>query len=292
MQTGYAILSVGLFLGGLGASWAVASEEDAAAKPQPVWHDSYSEARKEAEQSGRYLCIVFDDPQQQEAGDTMCRQLTSHPDFSQLSEKFVLARLPKNTVVQSGGKSTLLLKHGAFTEMRGKPGISILDFTDSKSPHYSYVVSVYPRFPVPQSDMLRLLRLPSGSLTQRTLILAVRMHPERPQSTEGDVHSLLAGEAAGHSQHQAQITRQGHHNFDSRFHRINARLRGGLMVQEVVAESWPGQGLFDAAVECVSSWRQSSGHWSAVRSRHHAFGYDMKRGANGVWYATGLFARP
>jgi hypothetical protein len=28
-----------------------------------------------------------------------------------------------------------------------------------------------------------------------------------------------------------------------------------------------------------------------VRSRQSFFGYDMKRGRNGVWYATGIFAR-
>ena len=58
---------------------------------------------------------------------------------------------------------------------------------------------------------------------------------------------------------------------------------------EVVAESWPGQDLVDAAEEAVHSWRQSPGHWSAVRSRQPVFGYDIKRGLNGIWYATGIF---
>ncbi|HJT35965.1 MAG TPA: hypothetical protein VJ783_28310, partial [Pirellulales bacterium] len=39
----------------------------------------------------------------------------------------------------------------------------------------------------------------------------------------------------------------------------------------------------------VDSWRHSSGHWSAVYHRQPRFGYDMKRGVNGIWYATGLF---
>jgi hypothetical protein len=49
-------------------------------------------------------------------------------------------------------------------------------------------------------------------------------------------------------------------------------------------------GLVAAAIDCVHSWRQSSGHWSAVRSRHRFYGYDMKRGSNGIWYATGIFS--
>jgi hypothetical protein len=59
----------------------------------------------------------------------------------------------------------------------------------------------------------------------------------------------------------------------------------------VVAESWPGQELVEACVDCVHSWRQSSGHWSAVQGRQRAFGYDIRRGFNGIWYATGIFGR-
>jgi hypothetical protein len=132
--------------------------------------------------------------------------------------------------------------------------------------------------------------LPEGSLTQRTLILAVRIHPDDPASTEGVFLTSLAKETESHSQYQARINRQGHHNWESRFHRISARLPGGDAAKEVCAESWPGMGLIAAAIDCVHSWRQSSGHWSAVRGRHAYYGYDMKRGSNGIWYATGIFS--
>ena len=62
-----------------------------------------------------------------------------------------------------------------------------------------------------------------------------------------------------------------------------------MLSREVCAESWPGQRLVEAAEECVHSWRQSSGHWEAVSGQHVCFGYDMKLGASGVWYATGIF---
>jgi len=96
-------------------------------------------------------------------------------------------------------------------------------------------------------------------------------------------------EAQSHSQYQADIRRQGHHYWESRFHRIVARLPGGLGAREVCAESWPGENLVEAAIECVRCWRLSDGHWSAVRAPNRCFGYDMKRGSNGVWYATGIF---
>jgi uncharacterized protein YkwD len=105
------------------------------------------------------------------------------------------------------------------------------------------------------------------------------------------MHPLLATEAARHSQHQASINVQGHHGWDARFQNINARLPAGHVSYEVCSESWPGQSLLDAAEECVDSWSQSSGHWGQVSRQAEYYGYDMRRGTNGVWYATGIFGR-
>jgi hypothetical protein len=120
------------------------------------------------------------------------------------------------------------------------------------------------------------------------MIFAVRTHPEGPQSTKGTFHPVLASEAQSHSVHQAQIRVQGHHSWETRFHRINSRVQG--LATEVVAESWGGESLVDAAIECVRSWRHSPGHWGAVRASHRDYGYDIRRGANGIWYATGIFS--
>jgi hypothetical protein len=177
--------------------------------------------------------------------------------------------------------------------LQNSPGIAILDLTDSASPNFRRVVSVYPfqREYITAQRLTAMLELPLGTLTQRTLIFAVRTHPENPASAKSHLSPLLAGETESHASHQASISLQGHHNWESRFHAINARLPAGLLAQEVCAESWPGQSLVEAADECVASWRRSSGHWEAVAARHALFGYDMKRGANGVWYATGIFAQ-
>ena len=99
---------------------------------------------------------------------------------------------------------------------------------------------------------------------------------------------MLCAEAESHSAHQADIRKQGHHNWQTRSQRIAAG-RGGA--SEVCAESWENQDLLDSCVDCVASWRQSSGHWNAVRSPQSAFGYDIRRGSNGIWYATGIFLK-
>ena len=43
----------------------------------------------------------------------------------------------------------------------------------------------------------------------KAMIFAVRTHSDRPASTAGQFHPLLADEAAAHASHQAAIRRQG-----------------------------------------------------------------------------------
>jgi hypothetical protein len=170
--------------------------------------------------------------------------------------------------------------------------VAILDFAHPEQETYGYVVSTFPltgKLWYGPKQMLVILDLPPGTLTQRTLIYAVRTHPDRPASADGELDANLLKEAESHSAHQARIRVQGHHRWGARFPRISALLPRGLVAREVCAESWPGEGLVEAAVECVRCWRLSSGHWSAVRAPQRRFGYDMKRGSNGIWYATGIF---
>ena len=60
--------------------------------------------------------------------------------------------------------------------------------------------------------------------------------------------------------------------------------------KEVANESWPGQDMDAAAYEMYRSWRLSAGHWSAVNGRCRYYGYAMRRGSNGIWYACAIFA--
>ena len=80
-----------------------------------------------------------------------------------------------------GGKEIKLIEHSSFAELQRQPGLAIIDFTDPKSEYYGHVISIYP-LSLPGAltthDLQALLTLPEGSLTQRTLILAVRIHPD------------------------------------------------------------------------------------------------------------------
>lgn len=260
--------------------------------PPPDWFDDYLKAMDAAVRQRKMLWVYFFQP-----SDPRCGQFESgplaDPQIVERLTRVVKVRVPVGAKVRIQGQEVELLKHPALADMEGKPGLAILDLEHADAPYYGHVVSAFPFLDGQEYTSRELgvmLSLPAGTLTQRTLIYAVRIHPDRPASTEGVLDPVLVEEAESHAGYQAQIRVQGHHFWERRFHRINARLARGMTAREVCAESWPGQGLLAAAIECVRCWRLSHGHWGAVSARHSSYGYDMKRGDNGVWYATGIFA--
>lgn len=260
-----------------------------------AWRSNYRAALEEARVAGGMAFLWFVDPGDEQENESRQRELLSRCLADPRELRFVPVRLTTDATLPATEetKAIRLLDHPAFAEMLGRPGIAIIEMRDESSPHFHHVVSVYPfvRGSISEQPLTAMLDLPAGSLTQRTLMWAVRTQSDQPASTSGEPSPLLMQEAADHSRHQASIGRQGHHRWEERFHSINEKLPADLVAQEICAESWPGQSLVEAAQECVHSWRQSSGHWDAVRARHPLFGYDMQRGAGGIWYATGIFGR-
>lgn len=280
------------------ASVGLPADDATRPKPAAEWLSDYGKAVTLAKSDGKMLLVYFCTP----GGEAPCNRFRAEV----LADEEVRKRLARYVCVQVPLDATItiregdekreikLLEHEVFDEMLGRPGVAIVDYANREAPYHKRVVSTFPitqKLWYTAEKMQVILDLPPGTLTQRTLIYAVRTHPERPRSTEGNCCSYLTGEAAEHSRYQARIRRQGHHFWETRFHRITRFLPGGLVASEVCAESWPGERLVEAAIECVRSWRFSSGHWSAVRARHDVYGYDMKRGSNGVWYATGIFGK-
>ena len=173
--------------------------------------------------------------------------------------------------------------------IRGGPGIFVFDY--AHEPLKGQVVSVLPRkggkyYRFVQQDLCLLAGLPAGSLTQRSMIFAVRRHADAAKSADGHCDSMLCDAANAHSAHQARLQNQGHHGWEKRSQQLSQRYGSA---SEVCAESWPDQDLLDSCIDCVSCWRQSPGHWRAVSSEHSAFGYDIQKGKNSIWYATGIF---
>ena len=246
--------------------------------------DDYAAASDAARQAGAMLLVSIE-PQAGDPNDAAGRHL-ERPDvqrrFAESGTPWVVCHLG----LHDGGAA--LVADPGLGAMRRGAGIFVVDHAH---PEYAgRVVSILPRTPgkyyrFEPAHIDQLAGLPTASLTQRSLILAVRIHPEGPRSTESSCDPVLCSEAAAHSDPQARLRRQGHHGWETRSQQL------GGSAAEVCAESWPTQDLLDSCVDCVASWRQSSGHWNAVRSPQAAYGYDIRRGSNGIWYATGIFRR-
>jgi hypothetical protein len=237
--------------------------------------DDYGAATEAARASGAMLLVSVEP-----------RGGESPLDRPGLEERFAASETPWVFCRPDAAAAAGLATDPGLVEMRGGAGLFVVDHAHDA--WRGRIVSVLPRTPgkyyrFEPHHLDQLASLPAGSLTQRSMILAVRLHPERPRSTDGFCDPGLCGEAEAHSAHQARIRRQGHHGWETRSRRL------GGAAAEVCAESWENQDLLDSCVDCVASWRQSSGHWRGVSGSHSAYGYDIRRGTNGIWYATGIF---
>ena len=282
---------------------SVGATADSSAAPE--WLDSYVSAMDQAKAENKLMLVHFyraTDQLRKEAGEaadsvTNIERAFVTPEIQGKLGDYVLVKLPIDCQITCQHKPLRVLEHAAFAELHKGPGIAVIDFAHKDTEYYGYVVSVLPFTPgkyyrFRNSHLEALVNLPEGTLTQRSMIFAVRIHPEHPASTNGAEDPVLLSEATGHSDYQAEVHVQGHQGWGSRFQRIIGKLLGrgtpGTPV-EVVAESWPDQDLMDSCVDCVASWRQSEGHWDAVKAQQASYGYDIREGTNGIWYATGIF---
>jgi hypothetical protein len=280
--------------------------DPAADSPTPSeWLSNYVSAMAQAKAENKLMLIHFyraADQVRKEAGQAAdsvanIERAFAAPEIQQQLGDYVLVKLPIDSQIICQHKPLRVLDHAAFAELHKGPGIAVVDFAHKNTEYFGYVVSVLPFTPgkyyrFRNSHLQALVNLPEGTLSQRSMILAVRIHPEHPASTNGVEDPILLSEATGHSDYQAEVHVQGHQGWGSRFQRIIGKLLGrgtpGTPV-EVVAESWPDQDLMDSCVDCVASWRQSEGHWDAVKAQQASYGYDIREGTNGIWYATGIF---
>jgi hypothetical protein len=256
------------------------------------WHTDYATAYAAAKQNRQMLLINVVAPSASSQQKRIEQYIARYPSMKTRLQRVVRLRVPVDATLTIKGKPQRLLSHPAFSELQGGPGFMLVDLQHVGKSYYGQTVNVLPyasgKYYHWREDYLATaLDLPEGSVTQRTMIWAVRIHPERPASTTGSFHPTLARGAAYQSSYQADIGVQGHHNFETRY--AGLAVTGGE-VSEVVAESWPGENMIDSCIDCVDSWRHSPGHWNGVVRRHRAFGYDIRRGRNGSWYGTGIFS--
>jgi hypothetical protein len=265
-----------------------------AAEPNTTWQDSYAKATDLAMKEKKDLVIYF--RAQGELDDVL-----ANAEVAKKLEKFVCLKIP--TDYQVADKR--LLDYAVLSDMLGKPGLAVVSYHDNKLPTFATVISVHPiaasRYrwvPVYGVEQVKItLDLPpAATLSQRSMIYAVRVHPEVPQSVFSVCHPAFLEHAQNHCVRQASMQRQHHANIIAASGTLRSKVEMGFAgASEVVAESWGrfvgGENVLEAAFSCVDAWRHSPSHWSAVARRHTYFGYDIAQGANGTWYATGIFGQ-
>jgi hypothetical protein len=264
------------------------------------WHTNYENARREAKAGKKMLLVNFIADGGSNYQRSFEKYLHENEAVRKQLDDFVLVRVSENErpgMLRLGvlrKSRSRLLDDPAYRYMSKTPGVAIVDFKHTNTDYSGRVVTALPfkngkYYRWTNSQLAVALDLPAGTITQRTMVWAVRIHPEHPRSTNGKMHPELAEGARKQSAYQAQIGVQGHHNWESRIHHLVSSTRAGG-ASEVVAESWPNQGMIDSCIDCVLSWRHSPGHWGAVSRNQRYYGYDIRQGGNGIWYGTGIFA--
>lgn len=288
-----------------------------------AWHTDYVEAYREARAEKKQLLLFFYDPKQPNVKGSYETTVLAHrdlakplgtmvrvvlpidytlPDFSKPADKTGDQPSEAEGTKTDGTTVTVrkvaapqpvpepLLHHRSFGHMQRKCGIAVIDLVDEKDAFHGQVVSAHPftdgqHYSLPNTRIV--LGLPRATITQRTLVYAVRTHPEAPQSTQGQANPVLLDQAAHHSALMAQYGSVGHHDWGTRSSQVASQL--GVSPVEVAATSWSANGIIDAANQVVAQWRGSSAHWWMVYAAQGKYGYDMVKTPSGAWYATGIF---
>lgn len=258
------------------------------------WHTDYTTAYRAALAGKRSLFLVFHDTGA--TSDRFEREVLSRPELEPALAKVERALIPTTATVVTAqtapdAKPSVLLRTSSFAYLYGGPGIAVLDLASNKSPTFGRVISAHSfsgRQAYGTHAVDTILSLPPGTVTQRALVYALRMHPERPQSVWGAAHPVLMQQALVSSQLMVQYGSVGHHDWGNRLAQIGSQ--AGLSPFEVAASSYGASPLIDAAFELVQNWRGSPAHWGGMASPQRHFGYDMVQSPSGVWYGTGLFA--
>jgi hypothetical protein len=232
--------------------------------------------------------------------DDRLEDVLVNKDVQNRLRKYVLLRVPASYEY----KGKRLVNYDALEDMAGAAGLAVVSLHDDSLPTHNKVISAHPfvssRYSWAPSYGKREVALildlpPEATLSQRSMIYAVSVHPEQPRSIFGRGHAAFLGHAARHSARQASMNNQHHADLIGAINRMGGEMGVGLgNGSEVVAESWGnfvgGETVLEASFSCVDAWRHSPGHWGAVSRPHSYFGYDIARGSNGTWYATGIFA--
>jgi hypothetical protein len=258
------------------------------------WHTDYTAAYRQGRDERKMLLLFFRDEASPRIADIYEQDVLAADELREALEKVVRVVLPLdaiNPLCDPEAPPTKILNHSSFKYMYGQQGIAMIDLTDPESELNGHVVSAHAFSPgrhYTARAMKIVLDLPRGSVTQRALIYAVRLHPYPPISTtDGKCHGYMCQQAQQSSKLMAAYGSVGHHDWGTRYGEIAAAT--GRSAMEVAAMS-ANPRLINAALEVVDQWYGSPAHWQIMSTPAAIFGYDLVHDAAGNWWGTGVFA--
>lgn len=265
----------------------VTAEEGMRSLGELHWYTDYAEAYSHARRTHSKLLIVFQE-ELSNRHETFEREVLASDELMNGLLDYVRVVVPTSETTPD--EEGLLLEHSSFKHMQRMPGVAILDLSNPDAETFGHLVSAFPFSSgrsYTKSEMQTILGLPEGTITQRTLVYALRRHPGRPRSAYGAAHPYLMQQAHSHSGTMARTRSVGHHNWGYRFGQISRAVGPA----REVAVAGRGYTLVDAANDCIRTWRSSPSHWNMMIRNARYMGYDMVQAGNGMWYATGIMVQ-
>jgi len=263
------------------------------------WHSDYIAAYVEASQEKRYLLMLFRDAV---AGGEPLASIDDvfAPSMRPILEQFSRVELPLNAVMpsladknndtQKKGLPNLLLKHRSFRHLGTQPGIAVVDLTNRSSPNYARVVSV---LPLPESsqfqnDSLTLaLNLPKGTISQRTLLFAIRSTVPDSSLSMREFNSTLVELAHRNSRYMANSGQAGSFDQETHRQRIEQEFGPQAELKQLVFATDSEATIHEAALQAVTSWIETSESFDVLDAPATAMGMDMFQNfESGRWFVT------
>ena len=157
---------------------------------------------------------------------------------------------------------------GSFAELAGGPGFVLIDLRNKDEQYYGHAVSVLPyasgKYYHWRPDYLCVILEHAGGHADAAdddLGRADSPRGGRRAPTACTTRRWPTGRCSRRRTRRASASRGT--RISSRGSTTLSAAAGGS-VSEVCAESWPGQNMIDSCIDCVDSWRHSSGHWQGV----------------------------
>ena len=254
-----------------------------------TWHQDYQTAYQEATQQKRRLLVVFRDTVDPQSINSPSIGLAG-PELTPLLNDFVRLALPADTTIPGQEGGTLLLEHRAFRHLNIQPGIVVVDLTDPESAWYGRVVSALPQPPSGRfsADLIRpLLELPAGTVTHRTLLLALRNANPQSQFQTQDGSELLNQLADRNCRFMTQYGQAGAFDTAYRHSAIASQFGPGAQVAELTFATDDRQTIQDAAILAVESWVSDADQFRTLNGPANAYGLEMFQAPDsGRWFVT------